>query len=248
MNKEQNIFDNQDFFDGYKALRQRDDNMNVLLEQPAMRRLLPEVAGQTVLDLGCGYGHNCMDFVERGAAEVVGVDISEKMLAAAKAESAHEKIRYLNMSMTDIKSLNKSFDVIYSSLAFHYVEDFAGFAESLYSVLNSGGWLLFSQEHPIETATVDGKDHFNCDESGQRVSYTFSDYNRPGKREVSWFVDGVVKYHRPLGYIITALAKAGFVIDTVEEPVPEEWAVNRRPSLSGEFIRSNFLIVKAGKI
>ena len=247
MDKEQNIFDNQAFFDGYKALRDRDDNMNVLLEQPAMSRLLPDMKGKTVLDLGCGYGHNCVDFVEKGAAEVVGVDISEKMLEIARAESAHEKIKYVNMSMTDIKSLNMSFDVIYSSLAFHYVEDFAGFAENLYSVLNSGGWLLFSQEHPIETATVDGKDHFNCNEKGERVSYTFSDYNRPGKRVVSWFVDGVVKYHRPLGAIITALAKAGFVIDTVEEPVPEEWAVNRRPSLSGEFIRSNFLIVRARK-
>ena len=244
---EQNIFDNEAFFEGYRALREREDNLNVLLEQPAMRRLLPEMTGKSVLDLGCGYGHNCLDFVKRGAKEVVGVDISEKMLDVAKTESAHEKIQYINMSMTDIGSLEQGFDVIYSSLAFHYVEDFAGFARDIFEVMNSGGWLLFSQEHPIETATVDGKDHFNCNEKGQRVSYTFSDYNRPGKRVVSWFVDGVVKYHRPLGAIITALAKAGFVIDTVEEPVPEEWAVNRRPSLSGEFIRSNFLIIRARK-
>ena len=245
---EQNIFDNQEFFDGYKALRARDDNLNVLLEQPAMRRLLPDLKGKAVLDLGCGYGHNCLEFVERGAAEVVGVDISEKMLKVANAESTHEKIKYINMSMTDVRSLNKSFDVIYSSLAFHYIEDFAGFAENLYSVLNSGGWLLFSQEHPIPTSTVDGKGHFNFDENGERVSYTLSDYHREGKREISWFVDGVVKYHRTFGSIMTSLARAGFVIDTVEEPLPEKWALEKLPSLSREFIKPNYLIVKARKL
>lgn len=244
---EQNIFDNQTFFDGYKALRERDDNLNVLLEQPAMRRLLPEVAGKAVLDLGCGYGHNCLEFVERGATEVVGVDISEKMLKVARSESVHEKITYINMSMTDVKTLNKSFDVIYSSLAFHYIEDFAGFAENLYSVLNSGGWLLFSQEHPIPTATVDGKGHFNFDENGERTSYTLFDYHREGERKISWFVDGVVKYHRTFGSVITALARAGFVIDTVEEPLPEEWALEKLPSLDREFIKPNYLIIKARK-
>ena len=244
---EQNIFDNQAFFDGYKALRERDDNLNVLLEQPAMRRLMPDVTKKAVLDLGCGYGHNCIEFVEKGAAEVVGVDISEKMLKVAQSESVHEKIRYVNMSMTDVKSLNKSFDVIYSSLAFHYIEDFAEFAENLYSVLNSGGWLLFSQEHPIPTATVDGKGHFNFDENGERTSYTLSDYHREGERKISWFVDGVVKYHRTFGSVITSLARAGFVIDTVEEPLPEEWALEKLPSLSREFIKPNYLIVKARK-
>ena len=247
MNKEQNIFDNQAFFDGYKALRERDDNLNLLLEQPAMKRLLPDMAGRSVLDLGCGYGHNCMDFVKRGAAEVVGVDISGKMLEIAKTESPNEKIRYINMSMTDIKSLDRRFDVIYSSLAFHYIEDFAGFAADIYDVLNSGGWLLFSQEHPIPTATIDGKGHFNFDENGERTSYTLSDYHREGKRVISWFVDGVVKYHRTFGSIVTALAKAGFVIDTVEEPLPEEWALKKLPSLNREFIKPNYLIVKARK-
>ena len=245
---EQNIFDNETFFNGYRALRERDDNLNILLEQPAMVRLLPEMSEKSVLDLGCGYGHNCMDFVKRGAAEVVGVDISEKMLEVARTESVDEKITYINMSMTDIKSLGKHFDVIYSSLAFHYVEDFAGFAESLYDVLNSGGWLLFSQEHPIPTATIDGKGHFNYGENGERVSYTLSDYHREGKRVISWFVDGVVKYHRTFGSIITALAGAGFVIDTVEEPLPEEWALERLPSLSREFIKPNYLIVRARKM
>lgn len=247
MRTQQNIFDNETFFEKYKSLRDREDNLNDLLEQPAMAKLLPELSGKTVLDLGCGYGHNCLDFVKKGASRVVGIDISEKMLETAKAESADEKIEYINMSMTDISSLGEKFDVIYSSLAFHYVEDFVTFAKDMFSLLNGGGYLLFSQEHPIVTATFGQRGHFNRDENGDRVSYTFSNYNEPGKREITWFVDGVIKYHRPMGHIITALAKAGFVIDTVLEPLPEEWAIKILPTIKKELIKPNFLIVKAKK-
>ncbi len=243
----QNIFDNQIFFDGYKALRDGDCNANDLIEQPAMRKLLPDLSGKSVLDLGCGYGHNCIDFLTRGAERVVGIDISEKMLSVAKRESVHEKIRYINMSMTDIGKLNEKFDFMYSSLAFHYVKDFENFSKEMYSALNLGGRLLFSQEHPIITATVDGKGHFNKDENGNRISYTFSDYNRSGERRVHWYVDGVIKYHRTFSDIITALAKAGFVVEEICEPTPEEWAIEKLPTMAKEYIKPNFLIVKARK-
>ncbi|MBQ2904225.1 MAG: class I SAM-dependent methyltransferase [Clostridia bacterium] len=243
----QNIFDNETFFSGYKALRDSDCNANDLIEQPAMRKLLPDLNGRSVLDLGCGYGHNCIDFVGRGAARVVGIDISEKMLAVAKEESAHVKIEYRNMSMTDISDLDEKFDFIYSSLAFHYVKDFDAFANDMYSVLSEGGLLLFSQEHPIITSTVDGAGHFNKNENGEKVSYTFSNYNQPGERRIRWYVDGVIKYHRTFSDIINALANAGFVVEAVCEPVPEEWVIEKVPAWSKEFIKPNFLIIKARK-
>lgn len=244
----QNIFDNDVFFNGYKALRDNENNYNDLLEQPAMAKLLPDLNGKSVLDLGCGYGHNCIDFVNRGADKVIGIDISEKMLAVAKEESAHSKIEYRNMSMTDISELGETFDFIYSSLAFHYVKDFNSFAKDIYSVLNVGGQLLFSQEHPIITATVDGNGHFNKDENGNRISYTFSNYGEQGERKIHWYVDGVVKYHRTFSGIINALAKAEFVIEDVTEPTPEEWAIEKLPTIVKEYIKPNFLIVKARKI
>ena len=47
----QNIFDNETFFNGYKALRESDCNANDLIEQPAMRKLLPNLNGKTVLEV-----------------------------------------------------------------------------------------------------------------------------------------------------------------------------------------------------
>lgn len=241
----QNIYDNQDFFSGYHSLRSSNDNYNDLLEQPAMADMLPDLTGKKVLDLGCGYGHNCLDFIRNGAERVVGLDISGKMLEVARNESSDVKIEYINMSMTEISTITERFDFVYSSLAFHYIEDFSKLIKDIYSLLNSGGYLLYSQEHPIITATIDDKGHFNQDENGNYVSYTFSNYNQAGRREIHWYVDGVIKYHRPMGELLTTIAKAGFILEEVCEPTPKDWVVHKLPSITKEFLKPCFLIVKA---
>ncbi len=244
----QNIFDNDTFFNEYKKLRDTDVNYNDQLEQPAMAKLLPDVSGKVVLDLGCGYGHNCIDFIKRGAIKVVGIDISEKMLEVANTECFNDKIKYIKMNMTDIGQLNQKFDLIYSSLAFHYIEKFENLVKDMYSLLNDGGYLLFSQEHPFVTATFGGHQHYNKDENGNYSSFTFSNYGQPGKRDTFWYVNGVEKYHRRFSDIITTLCKQGFMIDTVCEPIPDEKATEKLPFiLVREQIKPTFLIVKAKK-
>ena len=155
-----NIFDNEQFFSGYQELRRKEQNSNDLIIDPALDALLPDMTEKTVLDLGCGDGKHCADFIVRGAKTVVGIDISEKMLQIAQTQNANDAIRYIKMSMTDIAGLQETFDFIYSNMAFHYIEDFTAFAKTLFNILNPGGLLLFSQEHPVITATMDGKGQF----------------------------------------------------------------------------------------
>lgn len=83
INKQQNIYDDQTFFDEYKKLRENSDSANNLIEKPALFNLCPDLNGKKVLDLGCGYGENCDKFKSMGALKVTGVDISEKMLEVA---------------------------------------------------------------------------------------------------------------------------------------------------------------------
>jgi 2-polyprenyl-3-methyl-5-hydroxy-6-metoxy-1,4-benzoquinol methylase len=114
--EQNNLFDNDEFFRSYKELRERKVNCNVLIEQPAMKELLPDLKGKDVLDLGCGYGCNCRDFIVKGAKSVTGIDISKKMLDVAKTENNLPGIRYLNMDMNDISGIDGKFDLVYSSL------------------------------------------------------------------------------------------------------------------------------------
>ena len=84
----QNIFDNEVYFEGYKKIRDNEVNANNLFEIPALRSLLPDLKGKRILDLGCGFGEHCVEFVAKGAEKVVGIDISEKMLALAREKNA----------------------------------------------------------------------------------------------------------------------------------------------------------------
>src|ERR1700676_3747139 len=83
----QNISDNDEFFAGYARLARSIEGLEGAPEWPSLRALLPDLRGRKVLDLGCGYGWFCRWAREAGAAEVVGIDVSEKMLARARADT-----------------------------------------------------------------------------------------------------------------------------------------------------------------
>lgn len=244
----QNIFDNKEFFEEYKKLRETDNNYNDLLEQPAMKNIMPDLSGKTILDIGCGYGNNCIDFLNAGAVKVVGIDISEKMLSVAKSLNHHENIEYIQMDMSDISKLNTKFDLVYSSLAFHYAEDFEKLVSDIFCLLNENGELLFSQEHPLVTASKDENGgYYLYNTAGKATAFVVSDYSYTGKRSGKWFVDGVENYHRTFSDIINSLCRAGFIMKEVCEPLPGEYAVMKRNGLSKEFIKPTFLIVRAKK-
>ena len=182
-----------------------------------------------------------------GARSVTGTDISEKMLAVAQQESTGESIRYLHMPMEDISALMlERFDIIVSSLAIHYVEDFERLARDIYSLLTEGGLFLFSQEHPLTTAPKEGVRWLRS-ASGETEGYVLTDYAQPGKRCVSWMAGGVIKYHRTFSDILNGLCRAGFRIEELREPLPPEDALSRLPSLKKEAHKPNFLLVKAYK-
>jgi ubiquinone/menaquinone biosynthesis C-methylase UbiE len=240
----QNIYDNEFFFEKYRELRKNDYNYNNLVEQPAMKKLLPDLSGKTVLDLGCGYGNNCIDFIKRGAERVVGIDISSKMIDTAKKENAHINIEYIQMDINEINRLTQKFDLIYSSLAFHYVEDYKKLLRDIRLLLKDEGALLYSQEHPCTTAPKKGC-VWTKDEFGNKLYSNLSDYMYSGKRQITWFDEELEKYHRPMSEIINILVQENFIIKKVVEPVPDEDALKKRPDFSDEFHRTSSLIIKA---
>jgi len=131
----QNPFDDPTFLESYLEFRAADTGLNALIEEPTMAKLLPKVEGKRALDLGCGYGRMCRLIASRRAAYVLGIDCSQQMLALARAQSSENDtvINYRNIRVEDFVAEPRSFDIIVSSLALHYIEDIETVFHKAYS-------------------------------------------------------------------------------------------------------------------
>ena len=241
------LFNEEAVVEDYKTVRNRTESYNNLIEQPAMKLLLPDLKNKSVLDMGCGFGINCMDFLKRGAVKVTGIDISENMLDVARAENSGENIEYINLSMEKIDELDSKFDFAYSSLAIHYVTDFEKLIKDIYSKLNDNGILLFSQSHPLTTAPMEGATWIK-NEQGVKISSPISNYLENGQRILSWKDIQYPIYHRSFSLIINALVENGFTIMKIVEPAPTKHALKIVPGMYDEIHRPTAIIIKAQKL
>lgn len=246
MSPPQNIYDDPDFLAGYSRLERFGPGWTRAVEHGDFMRLLPDVEGKRALDLGCGMGQLAAHLAGAGASEVIGVDISERMLALAAAEHAHPRVTYLRESIEVAAFPAGRFDLVASSLAFHYVEDYPGLVRRIARWLAPGGVLVYSTEHPIYTA-VDPATGWVLDPEGRRMHWALDRYADEGWREQHWFVEGVRKYHRTMATLVNGLVDAGLVVERVLEPIPDAETLRRRPDFADEHRRPTFLLVRAAK-
>jgi ubiquinone/menaquinone biosynthesis C-methylase UbiE len=239
----QNIYDDEEFFAGYSRLRRSVEGLDGAPEWPALRALLPDLRGRNVVDLGCGFGWFCRWARQQGAAHVLGIDVSEKMLARARAATnVGPAITYVMADMEQLDLPAESFDVVYSSLALHYVENLSGLMAQAYRSLVPDGRLVFSVEHPIFTAP--SEPNWSLNASG-RKTWPVDGYLDEGPRSTAWLAKGVIKQHRTLATYINMLIRAGFVISDVEEWGPTEEQIAAQPNWADERQRPPFLLVAA---
>lgn len=237
-----NIYDRPDFFRAYGRLPRSVLGLAGAPEWPAVRRMLPELAGRRIVDLGCGFGWFARFAAEQGAASVLALDLSVNMLDQARATNAHPAIEYRSADLETLALPAGAFDLAYSSLAFHYVVAFEPLVATLFRALRPGGRLVFTIEHPIFMAssrpgwleTADG-----------RRTWPVDHYAIEGERHTDWLAPGVVKQHRMLGTTLTTLIGAGFAIRHVEEWRPTEAQIAAMPTLAEELDRPMLLLVAA---
>ncbi len=238
----QNIYDDEEFFAGYSRLPRSVAGLEGAPEWPALRALLPDFGGLRVLDLGCGFGWFCRWARENGAAHVLGTDVSEKMLARARTETTDAAISYARADMEHPELPPAAFDLVYSSLALHYIENLGGLLMAIHGALVPGGRLVFSVEHPIYTApTAPG---WSTDASGRRT-WPIDGYLDEGPRSTDWLTKGVIKQHRTLATYVSLLLQAGFALSHLEEWGPTAEQIAARPSLADEHQRPPFLLILA---
>lgn len=140
----ENRYDEEEFFNKYSQMSRSVKGLSGAGEWRELEKLLPDFHGKRVLDLGCGYGWHCIYAAEHGAQRVEGTDISERMLAVAREKCQMEQVHFVRCAMEDLEYAPESFDVVISSLAFHYVKDFGALVEKISRWLTPGGKFVFS--------------------------------------------------------------------------------------------------------
>nr|WP_207735947.1 class I SAM-dependent methyltransferase [Eubacterium sp. 1001713B170207_170306_E7] len=213
-------------------------------EWSELQKLLPDFDNKRVLDLGCGYGWHCLYAAEHGAASVLGVDISEKMLEAAREKNSHERISYRQSAMEDLDFADSAFDVVISSLAFHYIRDFSTLAARISQWTAPGGEFVFSVEHPVFTAY--GTQDWYYDDAGEILHFPVDHYYYEGKRKAVFLGEAVIKYHRTLTTYLDTLLKNGFELQRIVEPQPPAEMLDL-PGMKDEMRRPMMLLVSAKK-
>jgi SAM-dependent methyltransferase len=182
----------------------------------AEARLLGEVEGRRVLELGCGAGQ-CGRWLSAQGAQAVGVDLSYRQLQHSRRIDLDSGVA-LPVAQADAHALpftDAAFDVVCSAFgALPFVADAGAVLAEARRVLRPGGRLVFSVSHPIRWAFPDdpGPAGLTADRSYfDRSPYVeVDDEGRPT----------YVEHHRTLGDWVALVTGAGLALTGLVEP---EW-------------------------
>jgi ubiquinone/menaquinone biosynthesis C-methylase UbiE len=212
---------------------------NAHYERPATLAIIPDVTGRHILDAGCGSGFYSEQLVRRGA-NVTAVDGSGEMLKHAERRLSDlgfvgarpgVTLRVADLSQPLHFLPDHSVDGIVAPLVLHYMRDWTNTLDEFRRVLHRGGWLVMSTHHPATEAA-----RFN-------VANYFA--TEPLQDYWSWVGD-VRFYRRPLTATTGALADAGFVIERLVEPTPDEEFRRSKPEAFQQAIKNpDFLLIRA---
>lgn len=241
----ENKYDDNRFFIQYSQMTRSTEGLTGAGEWHILKKMLPDFTGKRVLDLGCGFGWHCIYAIEQGASHVTGIDISQKMLEEAKVRNASPLIEYHCMAIEDFDFQPNAYDIVISSLTFHYLESFASICRKVSSSLTPGGAFVFSVEHPIFTAY--GSQDWYYTPTGERAHWPVDRYFTEGKRTATFLGEEVVKYHKTLTTYINTLLQTGFEICELIEPEPDEVMLNTIPEMKDELRRPMMLLISAKK-
>ncbi|TGJ81383.1 hypothetical protein E0Z10_g7387 [Xylaria hypoxylon] len=241
----QNIYDQGEFFENYIKLDRQTKGLDGAPEWRQLRAMLPELKEAQVLDLGCGFGWFSRFARSEGAAYVRGIDLSAKMLDNARSMTSDDAIAYEKADLENLTLPEMQYDVVFSSLTFHYLVSLPRLVAETSKSLKRGGRLVFSCEHPLFTAPT--TPNLVVDQDTGRKAWQIDAYQREGIRTRTWFVGGVQKQHRTVGTYINLLLGSGFRLTDYVEWCPSEEELVKNPGWEVELIRPTFLLIGATK-
>ena len=239
-----NEYENDHFFEAYSQMPRSKEGLSAAGEWHQLKPLFPPLEGKSVLDLGCGYGWHCKFASEQGAKEVLGIDLSQKMIAQAQQRSKGDGITYRVCGIEEYDYPQSRWDCVVSNLALHYIENLDAVFQNVYRTLKPGGIFLFNIEHPAFTAGVNQDWEYTPD--GIPKHWPIDNYFLPGERITNFLGCQVHKQHHTLTQILMGLLGNGFVLEAVEEAMPSAQMLDI-PGMRDELRRPMMLLVRSRK-
>jgi SAM-dependent methyltransferase len=243
----ENEFDQPAFFAAYKSWREHPAGPGRAVEMPAIRALLPPLAGLTVLDLGSGLGEFCREAAEGGAARVVGVDRSLRMIEHAKSAHALDGISWRHAAIEELVLEPASFDLVTALDVLDAIADLPALVRKIASWLRPEGTFLFSVTHPIASATR-SRARAAKDQSGQ-VHAVLSHYSFEDARSLAIVPNQppVERIHRKVATLVDAVLGAGLTVTRTLEPAPPPPPAANTNRVDMNRIRPGFFLLRAKK-
>ncbi len=136
-------------YDRWAEIYDTEQNPLVALEEPVVDRLLGDVAGLDVVDVGCGTGRHAVRLAGRGA-RVVGVDFSDGMLARARAKEGAEGVRWLvhDVARPPLPLEARAFDRVLCALVVDHIPALPAFFAELGRLCRPHGRVVVTAMHP----------------------------------------------------------------------------------------------------
>lgn len=182
----------------------------------AFLSMLEPVAGLRVLDVACGHGRIARELARRGA-DVVGVDISAKLIGRARETEQRETlgVRYLHGDVTARQAVSRSeFDLVACSYGLSDIDDLDGAIAAIGNALRLGGRFVFSILHPCFGG---GKDIAGS----WPTTGSYYDEGRWSPQETrSTLRRQVGTSHRMLSTYLSTLRRHSLWLDQIAEPPP----------------------------
>jgi ubiquinone/menaquinone biosynthesis C-methylase UbiE len=184
--------------------------------QEAQARVLGDVSGRTVLEVGCGAAQ-CARWLRTRGARAVGLDLSGRQLQHARRidDATGVRVPVVQGTATALPFGDASFDVVFSAFgALQFVREAERAVAEAARVLRPGGTFAFSVTHPVRWTMPD-------DPTSDGLVVTSSYWDRtPYVEEDEHGRTSYVEHHRTLGDWVAHLADHGFALTRLLEP---EW-------------------------
>ncbi|MFG2142924.1 class I SAM-dependent methyltransferase [Streptomyces sp. NPDC048696] len=161
-------------FEGFKSLP-----LMRYGEVPSFLGMVGDVSGKSVLDLACGTGFYSRELKRRGATDVLGVDISVEMIAAARASEHSDPlgVRYEVGDVAELEPADRTFDIALGVQCLNYAEDMATMermCRNIHRSLAPGGEFFVLAQKPDYRFDCESLDKygFRCEPAGETETGT----------------------------------------------------------------------------